>query len=263
MASISYYHRYVKHQYSFPWSERQKWVKLLHRFHITFASDWTVVTKSDKGLRTSEAFVLSEHMTDRDVDKLFSEDNKTVAATTPVKVIVAGTAFFGAMPLPGRIDWTKLPSSPDGDVPENVASFTKIVVDMGAIVSNHFDNAIMWDLDKYVKNPVPTSWFPYIIRQMREATFYHVRSLYYAPSTETMYVLVRSNADASDVMVVKFSPTDASPAADVPFDLDDGFGAGATEEMEQDFLEWSSDHALDPDVPLLKLLAPYNVMLVD
>jgi hypothetical protein len=263
MASISYYHRYVKHQYTFPWSERYKWVSLLQRFHIVFSSTWSFITKDDKGNRSTDTFTLLDSMNGRDVDNLIKKADKTVAPQTTVTVRVAGTAFWGAMPPAGRIDWSKLPPCPTGEVPRNVASFAKCIVSMGSIVGNHTDLGHMWDFTEYEKNPVSTIWFPYIIRQMREAKSYHIRTLYYAPSTETMYVLVRSNVENSDVMIVKFNSTSAAPAADVPFDLDDGFGDQATKEMDQDFLEWSADHARDPALPLLKLLAPYDVMFLD
>ena len=261
MSSISHYHRYVKHQYTFLWSERYKWIGLLQRFHVVFASNWSFVTKDAKGVRTNEGFRLDESMTGRDVDKLITKSEKTVAPATSVNVIVSGTAFWGAMPHAGRIDWSRLPASPTGEVPKHVDSFAHIVVDMGSIVGDHTDIGRYWDFEEYDKNPIPTIWFPYIIRKMREAKFYQVKSLYFAPSTETMYVLIKSTNN-DDLMIVKFSPKSAAPAADVPFDLDDGFGNGATDEMEQDFLEWSSEYARDPAEPLLKLLAPYDAMFL-
>lgn len=268
MASLSYYHRYVKHQYTFPWSDRGKWFYLLQRFHITFASDWTFFARDPKsGKNEALSFYLpTDSHGLKELDKLVKDERKTVLPHTNIKVVVSGTAFWGAMPNSKQIDWTKLPAHPKGEVPKHVEEFTQQVCSTARTVGIMTEGGgYMGDWTKYEMNPIPTEWFPYIIRTMRspDNKRYKVKSLYYAPSVEKMYVTVQDITDTNMHMTVAFDPFRANSSADVPFDLDDGFGGGATNEMTEDYQTWCGEHNRDPHKEVLKLLAPYDVMFID
>lgn len=263
MASISYYHRYVKHMYQFEWNQRGKWLRLLGRFHTIFSSNWEVRAKSKATNKVETiSFSVNPDASMRDLEKHLTTQNLTISPTAMVKVIVAGTAFFGAMPDPARIDWKALPEDPkDTPVPEHVAKFAKTVAGMGSIVGNHTDIGISYDLSAFKDIPIGVEWFPYIIREMRKKEkSYLVRSLFYSPSEKTMFVLVRSTEDDDDLMVVRFDEHRADFAADVPFDLDDGFHTNETEEMRAAYDNWVDNHERAPEEPLLPLLAPYDKM---
>ncbi len=259
MASISVYHRYVKHQYDFKWSERAKWLRLLGRFHVVFASEWTFPVTRGIGERSSLTLTVGAATTKRDLDDLIVAENARLAGNHGrVRAIVSGTAFWGAMPR--GINWTLLPANPSADVPQLVVDFASVVVHMTRLLTDHTDVAYCWDFSMWKESPVPLEWFPYVIRRLRdERNPFKVKSMFFAPSTCSMYVYVSN--DDNDHMITRFDQTSVDIAADEKFDLDDGFGEGAPAEMHDAYAVWCEETDRDPDAPVLTLAAPYNVMV--
>jgi hypothetical protein len=233
-----------------------KWLKLLNRFHL-FAANWKLnAFDIEKDAYTKVGFQTNASFTLDDLENCANATKYKISPTTSVTVLVHGNGFWGTMPAKDRIDWDKIPTESDKQLPDLVTSFTKEIVGMSHIMGDHTDLGRIYDLSKWENNPVDKSWFPYIIRGVREANSKLI-SFYYSPKGECVYLLFEDDEDA---MVVKFSSSSAAPAADPRFDLDDGFLSDVPDDMSQACMHWVEDTSRDPDKPLLSLLAPYDVM---
>jgi hypothetical protein len=177
-----------------------------------------------------------------------------------VNVTVHGNGFWGTMPLAPMIQWDKIPIDPlpSVDVPEHVTRFVELLLSLSHILGNYTDIGHIFDTSPWEETPVQVDWFPYIINSVRKANS-TLRSFFYAPSVNKVYLLFVSD-DEADSMVVCFDGSSAYEAADPWFDLDDGFLSEVPAEMSAAFTAWVDGTNMDPDAPFLTLLAPFDVM---
>lgn len=260
----------VSHCYEFQWCDRGTWVLLLQRFHRAFKSRWRFVARDREdasGATDVMTFEIAPDATSDQVWSYFKEatDRFVMLDTTPVRVTVAGTAFWGAMPLPHGINWRRLPSDPLSNQapPAHVIAYAEQVEQVAHLIGIQGENvSLRLDWTPWEKEPIAPAWFPFIIRHLcRCSEEFSVTSLFWAPSSETMYVMLELDYDATTLMVVRFDGKRAASAADVPFDINDGFsGPDVPAEMHERFIAWTLDDARDPMKPLLTLLGPYASM---
>jgi hypothetical protein len=105
MASLSIHERYGKSQYTFSWSERVKWLKLLNRFHL-FAANWKLnAFDIEKDAYTKVGFQTNASFTLDDLENCANATKYKISPTTSVTVLVHGNGFWGTMPAKDRIDW--------------------------------------------------------------------------------------------------------------------------------------------------------------
>lgn len=237
MACLSVRSRYGGSRYMCEWTDRAKWLALVKRFH---------------GVSYVRCFFKDEIMFVETVADMGDGGGR-------VQMMVKGNAFWGCMPR-GPINWDALPADPSPEVPESVKKYASSVCHAADMVGFGGDLALSFEVD----TPIDPSWFPYVVRAVLAER--PVRSLFYAPSTHTMWLYVLKPADrtgvgqvAFDGMIVRFDGVDIDYAADPSCDLDEGiFGSDVPQEMKDDWAKWRDDTNMDPEADVLALRAPYD-----
>lgn len=249
MAGFSYHERYDGSEYKFPWGERSRWHRLIQRFHPHGTQTWTIRRKV-KGKDEKEERSLPGPL---NMEQLY---NAQPHGTT-CRVVVRGNGFWGTMPQ--RLNWSALSKLlPTGRPPPHVDKFYDLLKSAAGMVGCHYDRASIVDTTAFEAMPVPVEWFPLLIARLREKMM--VTSLFYAPSTQAVYLKLVSAKQRNDEMIVRFTPTVIQYAADPIFDLDQGFEPNvAPAEMHADFAVW--DHK--PRSELLRLRAPFDMLAVN
>lgn len=267
MASLSLHERYGGSRYAFEWRERKRWIALLQRFHCTFGATWAfgvqvVETKAFSDMRY--AFDAKDDVVTglRTLEAAVKNGGYKVTPRTNVAVVVRCNGFWGAMPR--KIDWQALPAWPKGAIPATVALFAQKVRETADMVGCYYDIMLEVDFSAFKEKPIDTAWFSFIIGSLRGTPEkYTVTSLYYAPSTESMYVMVKTPAGKEEqgTMIVRFDTHSADYAADPTFDIDEGF-ADTTQvsvEMRDDFRAWV-EKGRPVNAEVLQLRAPFDKM---